>query len=647
MFKCFAASILFTLMTSACLSAVPTIKILQDNAALCPRASAPPVIDGRLDDACWRSGPQIARFMRLDEYKPAREQTSVYLAYDDQALYVAFKCTEPEMPKLSATLKTDIWHDDSVEVFIDPTRDRRHYMHFVASAAGVKYQEIGENIRENLNQRWEAQWDAAVSLGANEWSAEIRIPWAIMGVTPQNGIAIRANFGRNELGLKEVSTWNVMLGGFHQPLMFGNVILGDKASAIVTDLTLPGEAHTGVIKGELTLINTGRAPVSVSPIVQVLPSMAPMSQPGEPSRMEPGWRLQCPVTLDLPEAKLYNLDVFVQEKGQDDPVFVASYQLNVPPAPPEALGATLNETDWGSVWEACATFKVMPDQKLPTSREQTIAVSAAKNEFEPFQIVLTPRKELKNLRASVSDLKGNETIPSSRVSIKLVETVPVTIPTSPDCLLGDYPDPLPPFAPTDIPAGKNTALWFTVYVPTNAAAGDYTGAVTLEADGISPVRIPVALHVWNFALPKISHLRTAYGHDPGALSSWQGVSNPEDQRRVAELLNQDFIEHRISPYTPMSLWDPKVEVSGEEVKVDWTEFDKGAAMFLPKMNSFNLPFAWLGDFFGAKQGTPEYRKLKGAFLKNMAAHLKEKGWFDKGYIYIFDEPVPDQYQMIV
>ena len=65
------------------------------------------------------------------------------------------------------------------------------------------------------------------------------------------------------------------------------------------------------------------------------------------------------------------------------------------------------------------------------------------------------------------------------------------------------------------------------------------------------------------------------------------------------------------------------------------------------MNSFNVPYAWMSDFFGAKQGTPEYRKLKGDFLKQMALHLREKGWLDKAYIYIWDEPNPDAYQRII
>ena len=193
----------------------------------------------------------------------------------------------------------------------------------------------------------------------------------------------------------------------------------------------------------------------------------------------------------------------------------------------------------------------MPGLAVPEKQSDSVRISAAGNEYEPFQIVLKPDRRLSNLRASVSAFKGPGQIPAKNVSIKLAETVPVTIPTGDDSAPGDYPDPLTAFRPTDIPAGKNTALWFTVYVPAGMKAGDYQGTVTLSADGIKPVSIAVELRVWGFALPKLSYLRTAYGHDPGGLAAWHGAKTIEEQRRIARLLNQDFIEHRISPYSPM------------------------------------------------------------------------------------------------
>src|SRR5262245_55076923 len=59
------------------------------------RTATPIVIDGVLDDAAWQTAPADARFysMRSKPYgEPTREPTSVQVAYDEENLYVAFRC---------------------------------------------------------------------------------------------------------------------------------------------------------------------------------------------------------------------------------------------------------------------------------------------------------------------------------------------------------------------------------------------------------------------------------------------------------------------------------------------------------------------------------------------------------------------------
>ena len=635
-------ALLIVLLATACCGA---IRVTRDNMIACPRTDSPPSIDGRLDDDCWKTGPQIKEFVSFGGIKTTREQTSVSLAYDDEGFYIGFRCLEPEMSKLKIVQKTDVWMNDSVEVFIDSDRDRQAYCHFIVDAGGERLQETGRNFGENLDRTWDAPWDSAVAKSDGDWTAEIAIPWTTLNIKPRDSMAMRGNFGRNEFGVPEMTAWCVTPNGFHQPMFFGNIILGDPQAALSADVTLkPGKNGFGA---KVTLRNKGLAPLIITPRVSIMPSKDIEQQDFAPLTIETGGKAQVEETVKLRGGQVYSLDILAAEEGRRDQMFITSFQVIVPAYPPQAIGGVLAETDWGTVWETCATFKVTPNMGVPLEKSKGIKVFSAKNEFEPFQIILTPNRDLKDLRVSVGDLVGPGKIIGDRISIKMVETVNVTQPTSADCSAGEYPDPLPPYQPGDIPAGRNTALWFTVHVPADVSAGDYKGNVTLESEGTKPIRIPVSLHVWNFALPEVSYLRTAYGHDPRGLCTWHGVTNPEDRRKVAELMNQDFIEHRIAPYLPMTLWEIDVKLVDGEVKADFTEFDKGAAKFLPKMNSYNLPFAWRSDFLGFKPGTPEYKKYKGAFLKQLAAHLKEKGWLDKGYAYIFDEPVPEHYPMLV
>ena len=645
MLKRLAACIVLLIVAwSACFA--QQAKFYVDKTAFCPRAEKAPVIDGCLDDACWRSGPRIPGFTSPDGSSLAREQTEVYFAYDERGLYLGFRCREPEMSKLKTSETQFVWRNDALELFIDANRDRRGYQHYVVSAGGGKYQATQMDAGADRDPSWSAPWDAAVHLGENEWTAEIFFPAKTIGLVPREGVALRANFTRNERGLPELSTWNPLSGGVHQPLDFGNIVLGARRLPLTAEIVLPAEIRPGKVRGQLAIANKGRSAVSVVPKVAVIPSKG-YAPPVIPKiTLGAGESARSDILLTLPDVREYDLDVLLQSPGRA-PEFATSYRLTLAPSLPDAVGWILATPDWGKVWEACATFKVMPETKPPISLRRTVSISAATNEFEPFQIVLTPNRELRNVRASVSDLRGKGVIPREKISIKLVETVPVTIPTSADCLTGDWPDPLPPFEPTSISAGRNTALWLTVYVPPDAQAGDYAGTVTLEADGIQPLRVPVNLHVWDFALPKTSRLRTAYGHSAKTLGRWHGVSDLEDKRKTLDLLNQDFIEHRIAPYSPIEYYDWEEDWSGDSVKIDFTEWDQGASKYLPSMNSFNLPGAFMGGIGNLSRGQPGYREMKIKFLRAFAAHLREKGWLGKGYCYIFDEPHPEQYPMIV
>ncbi|HEX4574552.1 MAG TPA: hypothetical protein VH158_05425, partial [Gemmatimonadales bacterium] len=54
------------------------------------RAVRPPVIDGRDDDAVWRTAPAITQFQEFQPHEggPPRFRTEVKVAYDDHNLYV-------------------------------------------------------------------------------------------------------------------------------------------------------------------------------------------------------------------------------------------------------------------------------------------------------------------------------------------------------------------------------------------------------------------------------------------------------------------------------------------------------------------------------------------------------------------------------
>lgn len=61
-----------------------------------------------------------------------------------------------------------------------------------------------------------------------------------------------------------------------------------------------------------------------------------------------------------------------------------------------------------TVWWAEATYKIFKEQKLPSTKTDRIKIFAAKNEYEPFQLVINSRKNLNKIWVSPNDFKSNK-----------------------------------------------------------------------------------------------------------------------------------------------------------------------------------------------------------------------------------------------
>jgi hypothetical protein len=104
--------------------------------------------------------------------------------------------------------------------------------------------------------------------------------------------------------------------------------------------------------------------------------------------------------------------------------------------------------------------------------------------------------------------------------------------------------------------------------------------------------------------------------------------------------------------------DLELDLDAVSVEVDFSEFDRGARRYLDDFgfNAFNLSLEGLGTgsfysqqkgiFGGFRQGTPEYDRLLGQYLRLVEKHLEENGWLGKEYIYWFDEPDPENYPFV-
>ncbi len=202
-------------------------------------------------------------------------------------------------------------------------------------------------------------------------------------------------------------------------------------------------------------------------------------------------------------------------------------------------------------WTTPPTEKVFRDTPAPSVSGSEVLVYAAKNEFEPFQVVVRPAAS-GNVAVSVGSFGPG-------ISVELYEVKYVTIVTVTDYLgrAGANPDPLWPLqnnATVSVAANQNTAFWFSVFVSRTVAAGDYTTQVT-----IGGVNIPVRLHVFNFTLPDELHVDSYVDGSISAIHTKYAV--PSDQRPAfRDKINQYMIDHRVSLRQPM--WPGGLTSSG-------------------------------------------------------------------------------------
>jgi hypothetical protein len=201
-----------------------------------------------------------------------------------------------------------------------------------------------------------------------------------------------------------------------------------------------------------------------------------------------------------------------------------------------------------SVWAAPPVEKISRTNAAPVATAP-LRIYAAKDEFEPFQLVVRSGTS-QNLGVNISDFaKGGDTIPASNVSLHRVDYVPITQLSDHFGRVGDWPDPLYPIAPgssVNFPANVNQPLWFTVQVPRNAVPGVYNATVT-----IGSATIPVELEVWNFALSQEIHLPGEWGFGwSNVVETYKGTIGGSVQTcywDLVDALYEDFADHRLTP----------------------------------------------------------------------------------------------------
>jgi hypothetical protein len=259
--------------------------------------------------------------------------------------------------------------------------------------------------------------------------------------------------------------------------------------------------------------------------------------------------------------------------------------------------------------------------------------------------------------------RASKGAPAVTVQVHEVAYVHVEQPTDKTSVAGWYPDPLPPLqTPLKLAARQNQPLWLTCSASRNARAGDHRFDVRINTS-VGELKVPLVVHVFDFAVPEDTHLRSALGLGEGAINQYHNLKERAQQEMIFEKYLENFAQHRISPYSFYEYAPIDIRFTGEgpekKAQVDFTKFDRAATKWLDqhRFNTFQLPLRGmgggtfhsrnLGELEGFQEGTPEHARLFSDYLGQIEAHLKAKGWLSKAFTYWFDEPDPKDYEFVV
>jgi hypothetical protein len=148
------------------------------------RAMQPPVIDGRLDDAMWRTGALIDVFVQEEpiEGAPATEKTEVRVAYDNAKLYFGIHAYygDVALRRANRSDRDRLDNDDTVTVILEPFLDYLRGYTFSVNGYGVQRDSmivVQNNTSDAGGQiSFNALYESGGQLTDDGWTAEIAIP---------------------------------------------------------------------------------------------------------------------------------------------------------------------------------------------------------------------------------------------------------------------------------------------------------------------------------------------------------------------------------------------------------------------------------------------------------------------------------------
>lgn len=197
--------------------------------------------DGKVDSLEWAEVPVIPSMMLSPTLgaEPS-EKSEVYMAYDENYLYLAGRMFHENVDDILATsFKRDIFNyaNDYFGFIIDSFNDNENALSFITTPVGVRTDFVVFNDADGaipVNSTWNSYWDVKTTQDENGWYAELRVPFSslrfnevdgktIMGITYYRRLAYK-NERITQPGLSnEFGPWSVFKPSQAQKYVFEGI----------------------------------------------------------------------------------------------------------------------------------------------------------------------------------------------------------------------------------------------------------------------------------------------------------------------------------------------------------------------------------------------------------------------------------------
>ena len=376
----------------------------------------------------------------------------------------------------------------------------------------------------------------------------------------------------------------------------------------------------------------------------------------------PVWKTQCGTPTGQPKFPLYSY--------QELPPFVQA-------DPAEWKGVKGLQVSWADKNVRYAKTSV------PLSKGvKNLTLKGWRGERVCAQAVIWTGRAVSGLSYALSDLKDakGHVIPASACETGFLRYVMtdeygggcnVHVHTQLDsALLADVVDPY--LKSMDMVPMQTQPVWFTLWIPQSAPAGTYKGTVSVCEGGKNVGKLALTVQVEDHVLPapKDWTFHLDLWQSPFAVARYHQVPlwSPEHFAAMRPLMErlanagQKVITTAIThwpwnsqtedPFESMVTWVKKYDGTWTyhyDVFDAWVEFMMSCGI-TEQINCYSmvpwrLSFRYLDQATDSYQeihcapGEPAYEELWLPMLKDFAAHLKAKGWFEKTTIAMDERPM--------